>query len=470
MKYTVTMLLMVGLAGMAAAQWEPDQRLTDDPANSFLCGQQCIIAHGDSLHAVFVDDRSGNYNVYHLRSSDAGASWDSAVRVSPGDSNRIFAATIAASGSHVHIAWEGRGNGSLWYRRSDDGGATWQPETTLVESPRGCGTPLLAADGDRVGLVWGDSRDGNWNGELYYKQSVDAGMNWGPDTRLTTDQDSVVDKEACLRVSGGYRYIAWTRSHWRTGVTQVWFMRSTDDGATWQPRTRITADTTRQEQPMLAAAWSNVHVTWFDGRDAAPGIYYRGSADNGASWGAERWLTDGTYGADYPAIAAVGGNVHIAYRAWPGGQFVLDYAASTDNGQSWSAETTLTSLAGMGTVNLAATGSRAHILLYDNREGNFEMYHKRNLTAGGVEEHMTPDATRLTPKAAVVSSVLCLPTSCVGSEATSVLLDACGRQVMRLSSGANDVSRLAPGVYFVMDKESGGRGTGPGAQKVVVAR
>jgi hypothetical protein len=465
------MLLIAGLAGVAVAQWEPDQRLTDDPANSFLCGQSCIATRGDTVHVIFVDDRTGEFNVYYTRSLDAGVTWDSAVRVSPGDSNRIFGATIAASGSRIHVAWEGRGNGSLWYRRSDDGGTTWQSETVLVQSPRGCGTPVLAADGGRVGFAWGDSRDGSYNGELYYKQSLDAGASWGPDTRLTTDQDSVLDKEACLSVSGGYRYIVWTRTHWRTDVTQVWFMRSTDDGATWQPRTRITADTTRQEQPMLAAAWSNVHVTWFDGRDAAPGIYYRGSADNGASWGTERWLTDGTYGADYPAIAAVVGNVHIAYRAWPSGQFVLDYAASTDNGQTWSAETVLTSLAGMGTANLAATGSRAHVLLYDNRDGNFEMYHKRNLTAGGVEGRHTHSAQRITASATVVRSTLHLAWDLGGpSPKPVILLDAGGRRVMTLRAGSNDVSRLAPGVYFVVSKESRGRGTGSGAQKVVVTR
>jgi hypothetical protein len=50
------------------------------------------------------------------------------------------------------------------------------------------------------------------------------------------------------------------------------------------------------------------------------------------------------------------------------------------------------------------------------------------------------------------------------------LLDACGRRAMILRAGVNDVSRLAPGVYFAVSKESRGRGTGPGAQKVVVTR
>jgi hypothetical protein len=34
------------------------------------------------------------------------------------------------------------------------------------------------------------------------------------------------------------------------------------------------------------------------------------------------------------------------------------------------------------------------------------------------------------------------------------LLDAAGRKVMGLHAGANDVSRLAPGVYFVREAQA----------------
>jgi photosystem II stability/assembly factor-like uncharacterized protein len=47
------------------------------------------------------------------------------------------------------------------------------------------------------------------------------------------------------------------------------------------------------------------------------------------------------------------------------------------------------------------------------------------------------------------------------------LLDISGRKVMALRSGPNDVSRLASGVYFITDQESGGRGRGE-VWKVVV--
>ncbi len=47
------------------------------------------------------------------------------------------------------------------------------------------------------------------------------------------------------------------------------------------------------------------------------------------------------------------------------------------------------------------------------------------------------------------------------------LLDAAGRRVMSLAPGENDISRLAPGVYFVRSAEPGARGR---VDRVIVAR
>jgi hypothetical protein len=198
---------------------------------------------------------------------------------------------------------------------------------------------------------------------------------------------------------------------------------------------------------MVAAAGPNVHVCWSDGRPGGYGIWYRGSTDNGATWNAERYLTDTTYGSDYPVIAAAGGNVHVAYRAWPAGQFVIDYRGSTDNGQTWSAETALTTVAGMGTSCLAAAGSRAHLILYDNRDGNFEIYYKRNPTASGVEETSNAEVRTTNGGPTIVRGVLRLPVSPFTIHTS--LFDMTGRSVMALRPGSSDVRRLAPGVYFV---------------------
>jgi hypothetical protein len=64
---------------------------------------------------------------------------------------------------------------------------------------------------------------------------------------------------------------------------------------------------------------------------------------------------------------------------------------------------------------------------------------------------MTKPEVRMTNSGAtVVRGVLLLPpASGVGRDASSVLLDISGRRLIDLHPGANDVTALAVGVYFV---------------------
>jgi hypothetical protein len=80
----------------------------------------------------------------------------------------------------------------------------------------------------------------------------------------------------------------------------------------------------------------------------------------------------------------------------------------------------------------------------------------------------TPNAeVRMTTAATLVHGVLRLPVSPFSLRTS--LFDMTGRQVMALRPGPNDISRLAPGVYFVR-QASGVKREGSSIRKVVVAR
>jgi hypothetical protein len=78
---------------------------------------------------------------------------------------------------------------------------------------------------------------------------------------------------------------------------------------------------------------------------------------------------------------------------------------------------------------------------------------------GGVQEDRRPLVREHRPGASIVSGSLWLASA--PAAGSLPLLDAAGRQVQRLQAGANDVSRLAPGIYFVC------AGTGS-ARRVVI--
>jgi hypothetical protein len=68
---------------------------------------------------------------------------------------------------------------------------------------------------------------------------------------------------------------------------------------------------------------------------------------------------------------------------------------------------------------------------------------------GGIQEQAGAPVSR--PEGTIVRGVLWLPKATDCESQPACLLDISGRKVLDLRPGANDVSRLAPGVYFVRE-------------------
>jgi hypothetical protein len=98
------------------------------------------------------------------------------------------------------------------------------------------------------------------------------------------------------------------------------------------------------------------------------------------------------------------------------------------------------------------------------------------LLGAGVEEGRSPPgASRIASGASIVRGVLELPRKSgtvpaeLGTVPIFALLDISGRKVLDLKPGPNDVSSLAPGVYFV-SRVSLVRSGGSGVTRVTIAR
>jgi hypothetical protein len=70
-------------------------------------------------------------------------------------------------------------------------------------------------------------------------------------------------------------------------------------------------------------------------------------------------------------------------------------------------------------------------------------------TGAGINEAMNDEGRTVSAVATVIRGVLFLPERTSSSASTSCLMDIGGRKVMDLHPGANDVSHLSPGVYFI---------------------
>jgi hypothetical protein len=243
-----------------------------------------------------------NPGIYYKRSTDGGATWGTEIRLT---TYSVWQPSIAVSGSIVHLVYEDlsftTGN-EIMYKRSTDGGTTWGADTRLTIDSVHSRYPSIAVSGNNLHVVW-DTRDSK--NEINYKRSTDAGITWGADTRLSND--SVNAYASSIAVSGNNVYVVWQEEE------EIYYKRSTNGGINWGAVTRLTNDINSSKQPCIVVSGNNVHLTWYDNRDGNYEIYYKRSTNGGSTWGADTRLTDDFSYSSYPSIALSSSNVHVLW-------------------------------------------------------------------------------------------------------------------------------------------------------------
>lgn len=233
---------------------------------------------------------------------------------------------------------------------------------------------------------------------------------WEPDVRLTDNSfESVTsfDNAWCVASSGAIVHVVWHDN--RDGNTEIYYKRSTDNGATWEADTRLTDDASWSERPSVAVIDSIIHVAWYDGRVGPPRIYYKRSLDNGLTWGSDISLTP-TAGVGYhPSVAVCDSLVHVAWTDMSAGPQIY-YTRSLDNGTTWEAERNITPAAppaGKNLASIAVADSIVHVTWMDTRVGP-QIYYTRSLDHGvtwETDRNITPVPSQFASVAASDSIV-----------------------------------------------------------------
>jgi hypothetical protein len=211
-----------------------------------------------------------------------------------------------------------------------------------------------------------------------------------------------------------------------------------------------------------------VHLVWRDDRDGNFEIYYKRSTDNGTNWSADTRLTNASGDSWYPSVSVSNSFVHTVWQENRDGNFEIYYKRSTDSGTSWEAETRLTSNDYFSWYpSVASSGSGVHVVWQDFRDGNWEIYYKRdpNGNVTGIENTNSelPTAFKLEqnyPNPFNPSSIIGYRLS-INSMVTLKVYDLIGREVVTLvneekQAGSYEAEfqsavgnhQLASGIYY----------------------
>ncbi|MGI0090240.1 MAG: sialidase family protein, partial [Nitrososphaerales archaeon] len=231
---------------------------------------------------VYVAWTEASHGIYFRSSSNYGAAWNPAIKLSP--SGTAAYPVIALNGSFVYVVWSqsltSGGNSVVYIDTSSNYGATFSSAATpLSPATANSNIPYVAEYGSNVYVIWHEVSSGSQS--VRVTSSNNNGQTWPRSpSELATSGD-----EPQIAAWGDYVYATWDRGG-------AWFDVSSNNGQSWLSKSvnLNSPNAGLQREPWISASGSNVYVTWNDnsGFGSASSsnynAYIRVSNNNGKTW------------------------------------------------------------------------------------------------------------------------------------------------------------------------------------------
>jgi hypothetical protein len=334
-----TVTLDGGLTFSAPTRIEPDTE------GRYPSSAPALAVEGAVVHAVWMDQLYGAYDIFYGVSRDGGGSWSTPLRLDGDDAGAAWSGypTLRASQGVLAVAWEDARNGDadIYFTQSTDGGATFATPVRVDtgDEPGAADSHAVALDLDpttgAVVLAWQDQRDGEGY-SIYASTSADRVTFAGAAIRVSGALpgffDTGVPRLACF---GGVTHVVYEDN--RNGDRDVWHTTLVDGVV--GPESAIGQNATGQQAalPRLAVGPEGVVVAWTDTRYDPDGqnadLFYQISTDGGLTWAPEDlrlngWAGGTTYVVD-PFIGLSDGRVVATWSDGRNGDADLWFGAVT---------------------------------------------------------------------------------------------------------------------------------------------
>ena len=454
---------------------------------------------GQPLYVVFEDDSmvgpaAVRPDIMFQKSVDAGRTWlPTDLLIRRGAPRAEYPDITTDSDGNVYIVYKdvhgdttGTYHDQILCTRSSDGGATWSaPARVDDESSGGIGLiSIVAGTAGNLFVAWNQLPGGF--SHVFTSVSTDKGATWSP--RVWVDDDTLTDEsdhaEVFVQPGTNHYLVAATTYRWFDHKPYsrpcAFLYRSTDRGQTFQPGVQLDTFNDNAFYPHVVADRDHIICDYFgSGRNVpadtivAEARTFYTQAD---TWGTPCPVTslDSLHELYYSGTLALSGDgrVHTALMVEDTALFYYNiyYASSSDHGVTWSdIELVQEDTTGDDFYPDIVTDMAGHAYVVWQHVGiKSEIWFSTNNPAGIAEEPMQPQSHGTQLFATMVHNVLFLAERPSSSLSANYLLDIGGRRVLALKPGANDVSRLSPGVYFV--REAQAQAQAQAVRKVVITK
>jgi hypothetical protein len=277
------------------ATWSAPSPLGDDPkADVWLqAGPRggCFAAY---LRGTEPLEENYTFAAVFQRSEDGGETWKEARVLGPKADKTVLA--VSPSGQHLAVAFNPLDKPQAVVLRSDDGGDNWQAVPRAA--PRGwryVPWGLVVNDDGAIAAGWTlkeTVHDLKAEARLLVSATKDAGKTW-KDQELATYSSSQAapvgflgSAAVVLALDGsGTAHAVYSYPAGEKKDLRLLYRRSADLQAWSDPVPLSSGDAADfRGYPAVAAAGDRVHVAWMERAGGLYNVWYRGSADGGKHW------------------------------------------------------------------------------------------------------------------------------------------------------------------------------------------
>ena len=249
------------------------------PASSEGDAGDPVLAADQSLNTVYMSTLGFNTgtNIQVFKSTDGGSTYGAPVNATPGyggttdfqDKNWMTVDNFAGTGQHnVYLCWTrfgAAGQEEIRLTRSTDTGFTWAPTLGLVISNGGQGCYVVVGTDHSVSVFYYRGTGGGGQGgdnKIFVRRSTDGGSTFAAEVQVADLLTTTVNGN--LGLTGGVRsnsfphaavnpvngnlYAVYNDNPADADNADAFYVKSTDNGATWSAPIQVNNDDSAREQ------------------------------------------------------------------------------------------------------------------------------------------------------------------------------------------------------------------------------
>ena len=216
------------------------------------------------MYVVWSDNTTtdGNFDIFFARNSIEQGDFIGEPENISENTGSSTNPQISSDGNNVYVVWSDNtttdSNFDIFSSRGTDGGLTFSDPENINETTGSSTNPQISSDGNNVYVVWQDDTDTPGIPDIFSARSTDGGLTFSDPENISETTGSSTNPQ--ISVEGNNVYVVWSDNTTTTGISDIFFARSTNGGMTFSDPENISKNTGSSINPQISSSTSQENL------------------------------------------------------------------------------------------------------------------------------------------------------------------------------------------------------------------